>query len=96
MSYVTIAFPSLAFSLLFYCEYGSPTNWWKPFFGIAMTVNKDKIIRREQSGEDSASIQLEINDWVAKMAKSRYYRINPYTYKFLRKGDAMMFKLTWG
>jgi len=77
-------------------QMGNPLNWWQPFFGQQMTVNKDKIARREQSGETAGAVQQEIRDWVKEMAKSRFYELNPYTYKFLKKADAAMFKLAWG
>lgn len=79
----------------FYSFFGGPLNWWVPFFGLDMKANKDKIGLREQKGEDSQAIQTEIAQWVAGMSKGRYYKVNPYTYRFLRKADAMMFKLVW-
>jgi hypothetical protein len=78
-----------------WANFGPPINWWKPFFGVEMRANREKIARREQSGESAKGIQLELEAWVQEMATSRWYKTNPYTYKFLRKADAAMFKLAW-
>lgn len=74
---------------------GNPLNWWVPFFGTSMTANKEKIAAREKAGEDAHQIHLELAQWVQECTRSRWYQTNPYTYKFLRKGDAAMFKLAW-
>lgn len=89
-------FGALAVMVVMYAQLGSPLNWWHPFFGHVMTVNKDKIARREQAGETAGAVQQEIRDWVKEMAKTAYYEQNPYSYKFLKKADAAMFKLAWG
>lgn len=62
-----------------FMRFGSPLNWWYPYFGTRMKANAKKIA-----------------EWVKTCSKSRWYKENPYTYVFLRKGDAMMFKLAWG
>lgn len=79
-----------------FMKYGSPLNWWQPFFGHDIKVNQDKIAEREAQGECSYAMQKEIFAWVEGCTKSRWARINPYKYRFLRKGDAAMFKLAWG
>lgn len=83
-------------SLFMYLNCGSPLNWWSPYFGHDITANKRKIGEREQSGESSHSIQNEIEAWVKNCAKGRWVKINPYRYRFFRKGDAAFFKLAWG
>lgn len=91
-----IALMTIPASLFMYLKYGSPLNWWSPYFGHDVMANKRKIGEREQSGESSHAIQGEIETWVANCAKGRWVKINPYRYRFLRKGDAAFFKLAWG
>lgn len=88
--------PLAAVCVMMGMRYGSPLNWWSPYFGTMMTVNFDKLSDRERAGEYPEAIQNEIAQWVANCSKGRYIKINPYRYQFLRKGDAMMFKLAWG
>lgn len=87
--------PVLFMALMLWSQFGSPVNWWVPFFGTRIKVNKTKIIQREQKGESSDAIHAEIAQWVKGMTRSSYMR-NPYEYQFLRKKDAAMFKLAWG
>ena len=75
---------------------GHPLNWWTPFFGHTVTANTDRLALREQNGESSAAIQAEIQAWVDNCAKGRSWKVNPYRFKFIRKGDAAFFKLAWG
>jgi len=77
-------------------QLGSPLNWWRPFFGVIIEADLTKIALREQAGERAEDIQNELRDWVEQMSKSRYFRLNSYAFKFLRKRDAAMFKLVWG
>ena len=93
---VGIVWPSSLAAVILGLLYGSPLNWWKPFFGLEMEANKLKLAERETKGESSETIQKEIKDWVKEMTSSRWIEINPYTYKFLKKSDAVIFKLTWG
>jgi hypothetical protein len=98
-NYLTLlhVLPPLAVTcFMFSMKWGEPRNWWIPFYGIQMSANTKKLGERERAGEDPAAIQKEIRDWVASCTRSRSHRVNNYTYKFLRKGDAMMFKLAWG
>lgn len=69
---------------------GSPKNWWTPFFGIEMVVNLSKITQMNDS-----TIRKEISDWVEIMSSGPYIKINDFKYKFLRKRDAVAFKLAW-
>jgi len=48
------------------------------------------------AGEDHNELTDEIAQWVKTCTKGSYIRINPYRYRFRRKGDAAMFKLAWG
>jgi hypothetical protein len=74
---------------------GRPDKWWVPFFGTVVRADMTRLQAREQAGEDSGEIQREIEKWVK--ATCRYTeKINPYSYQFLRKKDAVMFKLAWG
>jgi len=88
--------PIILVSIAMAIQLGSPLNWWRPFFGTIMEANRAKISLRELAGEKAEDIQNEIQSWVGHMSKSRYYRLNSYSYKFLRKRDAAMFKLVWG
>lgn len=83
-------------AFVMWLQLGSPLNWWRPFFGTTMHANKDKLALREQEGESPEAIQSEILAWVEGCAKGRWIKVNPYSYKFLRRGDAAFFKLAWG
>ena len=77
-------------------SYGSPLNWWADFFGTVVNVNRDRITTREQSGEHPDKIAAEIKDWTRDCIKGSWYPVNQYSFKFLWKRDAVMFKLRWG
>jgi hypothetical protein len=66
----------------------NPLEWWGPFIGIEVTAGPfiDKA--------DNVTAR-EINDWVRESIKGPYIGVSGLTYKFLRKKDAMMFKLVW-
>ena len=88
--------PLFIAAFVMWIQLGSPLNWWRPFFGTLMEANQSKLEAREKAGEDPGVIQMEILGWVENCTKGRWIKVNPYTYKFLKKGDAAMFKLAWG
>lgn len=88
--------PIATVSIIMGMKYGSPKNWWSPYFGHDVYVNKNKIAERERAGENPNEILKEIDAWVKNCAKGRSIQINGYRYRFLRKGDAAFFKLAWG
>lgn len=88
--------PLFGVSAVMGVKYGSPMNWWVPYFGKTMFANMTKLADREHAGEDGAAIQREIEDWVKNCTKGRSWKVNSYAYRFLRKGDAAFFKLAWG
>lgn len=93
---IRVVQPILICSFIMFSQLGSPLNWWRPFFGTLQEANRERLAERERQGEEPEKIQVEIERWVLTSAKGRFIRVNPYTYKFLRKGDAMFFKLAWG
>jgi hypothetical protein len=83
-------------ALLASWEAGDPRKWWSYFVGTTVHANLLKLTEREQAGENSDALQEEIHQWVQSGTKGSWIRINPYTYKFLKKSDATFFKLAWG
>lgn len=88
--------PVFISAFVMWLQLGSPLNWWRPFFGTTMEADRKKLEVREKNGEQPDVIQKEIEGWVENCTKGRWVKLNPYTYKFLRKGDAAFFKLAWG
>lgn len=89
--------PPLQVWLIFmYARYGSMTNWWAMMTGYDVKVNRDKISDQERQGESAEAIRHSIAHWADNCAKGRWVIVNPYRYRFLRKGDAAFFKLAWG
>ena len=88
--------PALIFIPNLVRGYGSPLNWWADFFGTVVNVNLDRITLREQSGEHPDKIAAEIKAWTRDCIKGSWYLVNQYSFKFLRKRDAVLFKLRWG
>lgn len=66
----------------------NPLNWWKLFLGVVVDADPAKMPK----GTKDRDIQA----WVKTSTKGPHVRINSNRYLFLKKKDAMIFKLTWG
>lgn len=91
-----MAMPFVLFLTGMFMKQKNPMLWWSVFWGTEIIANTEKLAAREVAGETSDSIRKEIAEWVDNCSKAGYIKINPYRYKFRRKGDAAMFKLVWG
>lgn len=82
--------------------YGHPRNWWVSYFGGTVHIDTFKLIRQRGFGYldsvDSrwAALDEEIDQWMEEVSIKRYYRHWSGHYQFLRKKDAVYFKLFWG
>lgn len=89
--------PAIFFTLLIlHNRYGHMTNWWSIFVGHDIKVNRQKIAEREAVGESSDRIRKEIAEWAGNCCRGSWVIVNPYHYRFMKKGDASFFKLAWG
>jgi hypothetical protein len=91
-----MAMPFILFLTGMFMKQRNPKLWWSVFYGTVITADTPKLANREIAGESPEDIRKEIAEWVASCSKAGYIKINPYRYKFRRKGDAAMFKLAWG
>lgn len=68
---------------------------WTPYFGHSAEANLNRI--RQMPIDQQIYIQGEIEVWVKDMVGFfSFHKVNQYRYLFLRKKDAMLFKITWG
>jgi len=94
--YGSLLVPPSIFLVGMFMHNKNPLLWWASFSGTEMIADTKKIAAREMAGEDHNELTDEIAQWVKTCTKGSYIRINPYRYRFRRKGDAAMFKLAWG
>lgn len=92
---VALVAPTAGFLFYLIKCFGPPSKWWAPYFGHTIRVNRERVYEQESRGL-SSEVQEEIFQWVVTSSGRYWYRHNPYSYKFLRRRDAMLFKLAWG
>jgi hypothetical protein len=73
-------------------RYGSPLNWWVEGWGTTVWTEK----RFRDSKQEFKPWCDEINEWLKTTRTRPYYQMNDFSYVFLRKRHAAMFKLAWG
>lgn len=86
--------------MIFSMQYGSPMNWWQPFFGTDIVIDPDDHIKKRTnllniSAFGIADFNGEVDSWLKDSGIKRYARINHRRYRFLYKKDAARFKLAW-
>lgn len=79
---------AMQFVLLFLMVSPNPLTWWSVWLGTSIKVNGKRL-------PDGTKVE-DIQAWLGECVKGAYLKENATQYRFLRKRDAAMFKLTWG
>jgi hypothetical protein len=70
-----------------------PGYWWTSFLGYEIVI--DPMIWDIDYHQQQSRIK-EIQQWVRSQPGTKIFEIHSTRYQFLKKSDAVLFKLTWG
>lgn len=72
---------------------GHPRNWWRMYFGTYVSIGSSE---RAAEYPDSGAVDAAIAQWIKESGIGTHCKHGSYYYQFLRKKDAVHFKVAWG
>jgi hypothetical protein len=79
-------------SLFLFKFKGHPRTWWQVWFGTDVNIDTNKY---KDDYTDADGLANAIDEWMTVSGIKHWQRIWLGTYRFLRKKDAVRFKLAW-